>query len=56
MAGTCGICGEQSGPKTSFSPNTLGFPCQYYFTQWMCYLCFVHSEDELLRSRKIKGK
>jgi hypothetical protein len=28
----CGICGGQSGIRKGFSPSSLIFPCQYYFT------------------------
>jgi hypothetical protein len=28
----CGICGEQNGTGTGFSPSTSVLPCQFYFT------------------------
>jgi hypothetical protein len=32
QASPCGVCGEQSGTRTGFSPNTSFFPGRYHST------------------------
>jgi hypothetical protein len=36
------ICGEQSGPRTGFSPGTSPFPCQYHSTIFPLLVPFHH--------------